>query len=160
MHVVHELWKLIAPCFDIIEKRIWQVLMHTAWTEVCCVQTGTTGAFVKDHQLFALLKAPKRRGECANVERLRGHVEQVVQHAADLAIQNTDQRCAARNFDTAELFNRETPSVFLIHRGHIIETVEIWQVLQVRAAFHQLFCTTVQQANMGVTTFNDLAVEL
>ena len=45
----------------------------------------------KNHQLFTLLKTPKRRGERSNVERLSRDVQKVVQHAANLGIKHADQ---------------------------------------------------------------------
>ena len=47
-----------------------QVLMHAADAEVVRVETRARGALVEHHQLLALLEAPERRRERADVERL------------------------------------------------------------------------------------------
>ena len=84
----------------------------------------------------------------------------MVQHAANFAKQHTDQAGAARHDRACQPFDGQAPSVFLVHRRHIIQPVEIGQVLQIGAAFHQLFGATVQQADMGVAAFDNLAVKL
>ena len=124
------------------------------------MKAGTAGALVEDHQLLALFKAPQRRGQRTDVHRLRRDVQKVVQDTADFRVQDPDQRGTAGHFDTAKLFDGQTPCMFLVHRRHIVEAVEIRQVLQVGAAFHQLFGATVQQADVRVAAFNDLAVQL
>ncbi|EKD61965.1 MAG: hypothetical protein ACD_54C00003G0001 [uncultured bacterium] len=50
--------------------------------------------------------------------------------------------------------------MFLVHRCHIVQPVEIRQVLKIGPAFHQLFGATVQQADMRVAAFDNLAVQL
>ena len=49
--------------------------------------------------------------------------------------------------------------MFLIHRGHVIQPVEIRQVLQVRPAFHQFFSAAMQQADVGITALYNLTVQ-
>ena len=50
--------------------------------------------------------------------------------------------------------------MLLVHRRDIIEPVKIGQVLQIGAAFHQLFRATMQQADMRVTALYDLSIQL
>ena len=50
--------------------------------------------------------------------------------------------------------------MLLVHRRHVVEPVEIRQVLQVGAALHQLLGAAVQQADVRVAALDDLAVEL
>ena len=45
--------------------------MHAAGAEIICVQARAGGALVEDHQLFALLEAPERRRERADIKGLR-----------------------------------------------------------------------------------------
>src|ERR1700736_6580407 len=120
----------------------------------------TRGAFIKYHQLLALFKTPQRRGERADVHRLRGDVEKMRQDTADLAIQNPDQLAAARHFNTEQLFRGETERVLLIHRRDIVEPVEIGDRLQVGLMLDQLFGAAVQEADVGIDAGDDLAVEL
>jgi N-dimethylarginine dimethylaminohydrolase len=48
------------------------------------MQARAAGALIEHHQLLALFKAPQRRGERANIKRLRRDVEHVREDAADL----------------------------------------------------------------------------
>ena len=103
--------------------------MNAAGPEIGRVKTCARCAFIEHHQLFALFKAPEWRGECANVHRLCGHVQKVRQHAADFGIQYADQGSATRHNRACQLFNGQAPSMFLVHWRHVIEPVQIWQVL-------------------------------
>ena len=87
-------------------------------------------------------------------------VQKMVQDPADFRIDDPDQACPARHRGVGQLFNRQTPSVFLVHGCHIIQPVEIGQVLQVSPALHQLFSAAMEQADMGIAAFNNLAVKL
>ncbi len=115
--------------------------MHPTGAEIGCVQTRTTGAFIKDHQIFAFFKPPKRRGQRANVHRLRRDIQQMRAGCAPISEferrESTTRGAAPAS--PGQLFNSQTPGVFLVHRGHIIKPVEIRQVLQVRPSFPSAF---------------------
>ena len=64
--------------------------MHAAGAEIVGVHAGAGSALVEHHQLLALLETPERRGERADVQRLRGHLQQVIEQAADLAEEHAD----------------------------------------------------------------------
>ena len=134
--------------------------MDTTRTEVSRVQTRTTGPLIKDHQLFALFKTPNRRRQRAHVKRLCCDVKQVVQNAADLAIQYANKARTAWHFHTCQLFNSQTPSVLLVHRADIIKAVKVRQVLQIGPALHELFRATVQKPDMRITALHNLTVQL
>ena len=117
------------------------------------------GALVKHHQLFALFKAPQRRGQRADVHRLRGDVEQMRQDAADLAVQHPDQLAAARHGYAEQLFRREAERVLLIHRRDIVEPVEIRDRLQIGLVLDQFLGAAMQQADMRIDAGDNFAVE-
>ena len=148
-----------APLHDIVQQRTRQVLMHPAGAEIGGVQARTTGAFIKHHQFFAFLKPPQRRGQRADIHRLRGDIQQVVQNTTNLGIKHPDQAGAARHHGACQTFNRQTPGMFLVHRCDVIQPVEIGQVLQIGPALHQLFSTAMQQPDMRVTPLHNLAVQ-
>ena len=133
--------------------------MYTTRSEIRGVQARAAGAFVEHHELFALFKAPERRRQRPNIHRLRGDVQKVVQNAANLGIEHANQRPTARHFHTCQLFNCQTPGMFLVHRRHVIQPVEIRQVLQIRPAFHQLFGAAMQQTDMRITALYYFAVK-
>ncbi len=55
-------------------------------------------ALVEHHQLLALLEAPERRRERADIHGLGGDVEEMREQAADLGIEHADElgRASAR----------------------------------------------------------------
>ncbi len=158
--IVHDLQERIAPGLDIVDQVGRQILMHATGAEIGRVQAGSAGALVEHHQLFAFLEAPQGRGQRAHVHGLRGHVQQMAENAADLGIQHPDQAGAARNLDTRQPFDGHAPGMFLIHRRDVIQPVQIGQVLQIGAAFHQLLGAAMQQPDMRVTAFDHLPVQL
>ena len=62
-------------------------------------------ALVELHQLLALLEAPQRRRDGADVERVGRDVEQVVQDAGDLGEQHADVLGARRRRDAEQLLD-------------------------------------------------------
>src|SRR6185437_9140476 len=97
----------VAPGVDIVDELLRQILMHAAGAEIIGVQARAGGALVEHHELLALLEAPERRREGADIERLRRDVEKVVENAADLAIENADELSAPRHLDIGELLDGE-----------------------------------------------------
>ena len=151
--------EMVGPFLDIVDQRGRQVLVHAAGPEIGRVQARAAGAFVEDHQLLAFLEAPERRRQSAHVHGLRGDVQQVVQDAPDLRVEHADQAGAARHLHPRQLLDRQAPGMFLVHRRHVVEPVQVGQVLQVGARFHQLLGPAMQQADMRVAAFHDLAVQ-
>src|SRR5947207_5872019 len=64
--------------------------------------SSARGALVKPHQLLALLEAPQRRGERADVHRLRRHVEEMREQPSDLAIEDANELPALGHRDRSE----------------------------------------------------------
>ena len=134
--------------------------MHAARTKVGGVQPRTASTLVEHHELLAFLEPPERRGQGSHIQCLRRHVQQVVQDAPDLRIQDPDQRCPTGNLGAGQPFDREAPSMFLVHWRHVVQPVEIWQVLEVGAAFHQLLGAAMKKADMRVAALDNLSVKL
>ena len=139
-----------------------QVLVDTARTEVSRVQTRTTGPLVKDTSAFRALQSPRTGGVSAPTsKRLRCHVEQVVQNAADLAIQHANKArhgAALPHLSAFQSPRHQACSWFIVR--DIIKAVKVQQVLQIGPALHELFRATVQQADMRITPLNNLTVKL
>ena len=91
VEVVDHLQERVAERLDVVDQRRRQVLVDAAGPEVVGVEARAGRALVEDHQLLALLEAPERRREGADVHRLRGDVEEVREDAADLAEQHADE---------------------------------------------------------------------
>ena len=158
--IVADLEERIAERLDVVDQLRRQVLMHAADAEVRRVHARARGALVEHHQLLALLEAPQRRGERADVHRLRGDVEDVRQQPPDLAEQHADELRAPRHLQMQELFRREAEGVLLVHRRDVVEPVEIRDRLQIGLVLDQLLGAAMQEPDMRIDALDDLAVEL
>jgi hypothetical protein len=125
LDVVANLEERIAERPDVLEKLWRQVLVHAPDAKIVRVHASARGAFVKHHQLLALLEAPERRRERAHVHRLRRHIEEMREQAPDLAIEDADELPAPGHRDAEQLLGCQTERVFLIHRRDVIESVEV-----------------------------------
>ena len=133
--------------------------MDAAGTEIGGVQACAGGTLVEHHELLALLETPQRRGERADVQRLRGDVQQMVQDAADLREQHADQLAALRHLDAQKALDGDREGMLLVHRRDVIEPVEIGHGLQVGLGLDQLFGAAMQQADMRIDAVDHLAVQ-
>jgi len=117
LDVVANLEERIAERPDVLEKLWRQVLVHAPDAKIVRVHASARGAFVKHHQLLALLEAPERRRERAHVHRLRRHIEEMREQAADLAIEDADELAALGHRDAEQLLGCQTERVFLSDAG-------------------------------------------
>ena len=85
VEIVEHLQERVAERLDVVDELGRQVLVHAAGPEIVGVHARAGGALVEDHQLLALLEAPERRRQRADVHRLRRDVEEMREQAADLA---------------------------------------------------------------------------
>ena len=99
LQIVAHFQERIAERRDVVDQLRRQILMHAADAEISRMHARARGALVEPHQLLALLETPQRRGERADVHRLRGDVEKMRQQPADLAIKHADELRASRHFD-------------------------------------------------------------
>jgi len=84
----------------------------------------------------------------------------VSEETPDFGIEHADQLTTARHFDAEHALDRQGKGMLLVHRGHVVEAVEIGNRLQVGLVFDQLFGAAVKQADVRIDTFNKLAIEL
>ncbi len=150
----------IAERLDVVDQLRRQVFVHPAGSKIGRVHARARRPLVEHHQLLAFLEAPERRRQRAHVERLRRDVQQMIEDAADLAIEHADQLPAPRHLDAQELLDRKAEGVLLVHRRDVVEPVEIRDRLQVRLVLDQLLGAPVQQPDVRVHALHDLAVEL
>ncbi len=149
----------IAEPADVLDEFRRDVLVHAAGAEIGCVHARARRTLIEHHKLFALLEAPQRRGERAHVHRLRGDVEEMRKQPADLGIEHADQLSADGHGDAQQLFDGERPGVFLVHRRHIVEPVEVRHGLKIGLVFDQLLGAAMQQPDMRIDAGADLPVE-
>ena len=134
--------------------------VHAAHAEILGVHAAARGALVEHHQLLALLEAPQRRGQRADVHRLRRDVEEVRQEAADLAVEHADELGALGDLEAEQLFDGKAEGVLLVHRRDVVEPVEVADGLQVGLVLDQLLGAAMQEADVRIDALHHLAVEL
>ena len=134
--------------------------MDPARPEIMRVHARAGSALIEDHEFFALFKAPERRRQRANIHGLRRHIEQVVEHPADLAIQHAHIFAAPRHGDAGQLFSGHAEGVLLIHRRDVVEAVEIADALEIGLVLEQFLGAAVKQADMRIDALDNLAVQL
>ena len=157
--VVTDRREALGPAVDVLDQLIGQVLVDAARPEIVGMQTSATGALVEDHQLFAFLEAPQRRRQGSDIHGLCRNVQQMVEDATNLGIEHPDEAAPDRHLDAQKFFDGQAEGMFLVHRRHIVEPVEIRHVLKVGPGLHQLFGPAMQQPDMGIDPFDDFAVK-
>ena len=160
LDVVADFEEGIAERVDVGDELRRQILMHAAGAEIGRMHAAAGGPLVEHHQLLALLEAPEWRRQRADIHRLRGDVEEMREQAADLGIEHAYELGAHRHGHADELLHGECISMLLVHRRHVVETVEIGQRLEIGLVLDQLLGAAVKQADMRVDALDDLAVEL
>ena len=157
--VVQNGGEFVGPIENVVQQVFREVLVDASRPEIRRVQPGAARSLVEDHEFFAFVESPKRRRQGTHVHRLGGHVQQVVENTADFTVEYADKLRAPRDRRTCQPFDRKAPGVFLVHRRHIIQPVEIRQVLKVGTAFHQFFRSPMEKPDMRVAPLDNLAIE-
>ena len=160
LDVVADFEERVAKGIDVGDELGRQILMHAAGTEIGGMHAATGSALVEHHQLLALLEAPERRRERADIQGLRRDVEEMRQQPPDLGIEHADELAALRHGHADELLDRERIGMLLVHRRDIVEPVEIRQRLEIGLVLDQLLGAAMQQADMRIDAVDHLAVEL
>ncbi len=158
--VVDHLEERVTEGADVVDQLLRQVLVHATRAEIGRVHAAAAGTLVENHELLALLEAPERWGERADVHRLGRDVEEMREEPADLGIENADELAATRHGDPKEPLDGKREGMLLVHRRDVIEPIEIRHCLEVRLVLDQLLGAAVKQADMRVDAFDDLAVKL
>ena len=84
----------------------------------------------------------------------------MVQHAGDFREQRADPFATIGHLDPQQLLNRQRKRMFLRHRRHIIESIEIGQRLNIALVLNQLLGATMQQPDMRISPLHHFAVHL
>ena len=158
--VVEHLQERIAPGVDVVDQLGRQILMHAADAEILGVHARAGGALIEHHQLLALVEAPQRRRQRADVHGLRGDVQQMREMAADLGEQHADELGAARHLDAEQALGREAEGVLLVHGRDVVEPVEVADGLQIRLVLDQLLGAAMQKTDVRIDALDHLTVEL
>jgi hypothetical protein len=84
----------------------------------------------------------------------------MVQNAGDFTKQGTDVLGADWDVDVQQLLDSQREALLVGHHRDIIESVKVWQGLEVCPVLDELLCASVQQSNVGVGAHNLLSVQL
>ncbi len=160
LDVVADFEERVAEGVDVGDQLGRQILMHAARADIGGMHAAAARALVEHHQLLALLEAPERRRERADIHGLRGDVEEMREQPADLGIEHADELGALRHGDADQLLDRERIGMLLVHRRHVVEPVEIGQRLEIGLVLDQLLGAAMQQPDMRIDALDHLAVEL
>ena len=145
---------------DVVDQLRRQVGVHAAHAEILGVHAAARGALVEHHQLLALLEAPQRRGERADVHGLRRDVEEMREQAPDLGVEHADELRALGDVQPSSFSAaRQKACSWFIGRD-VVEPVEIADRLQVGLVLDQLLGAAMQEADMRIDALHHLAVEL
>ena len=117
------------------------------------------GRFVAVHQVFPLAEGIQEHGHGADIKRVRAQPEQVIEDAGDLVEHDPEVLRARRGFNFKQLLDRAHVGVLVAHHGHVIQPVHVADAVVVGLAFGQFLGAPMQQANVRVDAFHDLAVQ-
>ena len=81
--------------------------MHAAGTHIGGMHAAAARPLIEHHELLALLEAPERRGERADIHGLRGDIEEMGEQPADLGVEDADELRPLRHRDAHKLLDGE-----------------------------------------------------
>ena len=135
------------------------VEQHAADARVAGVKPLARGVLDDVVNLLALLKAVQKRGERAQVERRRAHVEQVIVQPHQLGQDRPQILAPRRQLDAQQLLDRMMPGDLVRHRRDVIHPVDDRHVLVEVEMLAQLLEPAVQVADVRHRVDDLLAVE-
>ena len=150
----------IDPIADIDQQLLGHVLVDPPGAEPGAVHPCTRCPFEEIHAVFAKFEHPQVRRHRTDVHDVGTDIEHVVADPRQLREQHAQILRPLGHFDVEQLFDREDVAVFLRQRRTVVEPVEIRQRLQIGLVLDQLFGAAVEQSDMRIDAFDDLAVEL
>ena len=80
--------------------------MHAARAKIGGMQARARGPFVELHQPLAFFEPPENWGHGADIDGEGGDVEDMVENAANFAIEHADVLAAPRHLNPQKPFNR------------------------------------------------------
>lgn len=118
------------------------------------------GVDITYHQLLTLFETPQEGSKSANIHSVGQNGHQVVENSGNLAEHGSDPLCSLRYLDVEELLDGKGEDLLVGHHGNIVQTIKVWECLEVGLVFNQLLGTAVQETDVGVCTDNLFTIEL
>lgn len=158
--LVDAVTELGGPLVDIIQKTNWDILVNTTWSDVGGVETSSGNTLVELHQLLSLLETPQERSQSSNIHSVGQDRHKMVKDTGDLSEESSDPLCTLWNLNVEKLLNSKREALLVGHHGDVIQTIKVWQCLQVCLVLNQLLSSSVQQSDVWIRANNLLSVEL
>tara|TARA_R110002003_G_scaffold126_42_gene11790 strand:+ start:986 stop:1555 length:570 start_codon:yes stop_codon:yes gene_type:complete len=83
----------------------------------------------------------------------------MVQDPSDFTKQGTDVLGALRDLNVQQFLHSERETLLIGHHRNVVQTVKVWQRLQICPVLDELLCASVQQSNVRIGAHNLLAIE-
>ena len=112
------------------------------------------------HEILALAKSVEENGHGPDVEPVGAEPHQVIQDPGDLVEHHSDVLGTQRRLDAEQPLDRHHVGVLVAHHGHVVETVHVADALIERLALGELLRRAMEQPDMRVRPFDDLAFHL
>ena len=83
----------------------------------------------------------------------------MVEDSGNLAEHCSDPLGTLGHLDIEQLLNSERVDLLVGHHRNVVQTIKVWQGLEVGLVLDQLLSTTMEQTDVGVCTNDFLAIE-
>lgn len=83
----------------------------------------------------------------------------MVQQTRDLVIKDANNLPAPRGNYPKKPLDGDTEGMLVSERRDLVEPIEVGNILKVRPILYQFLGSTMKKANMGVDSFDNLAVQ-
>ncbi len=157
-HIVDHLAETVNKAGDIILHAARNILMNAARANIRRMKPRAGCAFVKLQNFVAFLKEPQQRCGRTNVDNHRADIETMVSDTREFAENNAQIFRTQRHIAAEQFLHRQRIAMLKIHWRNVIQPVKIRHGLQVGLVLNQLFCATVQQADMWIGTLDHFTV--
>ena len=119
----------------------------------------TRNGLVHIKKILTFTERVDQDGGTAAIITMRAEPHQVIQQTRDFREHHTDVLRTHRHLNAEQLLDGQAIRVLIAHHGHIVQTVHVWQRLDERLMLSQLLSRAVQQADVRISTLNNLTIQ-
>lgn len=84
----------------------------------------------------------------------------MVQDTSDFAKEGSDVLGTIGDLNVQQLLDSKSKALLVCHHGDIVQTVKVWQSLEIGLVLDQLFGSSVEQTDVGISSDNFFTAEL
>ena len=133
-------------------------MSRAARCQVAVRQTSATRLLEQVEDNLALAKRIQKRAECAQVEPIRAHTDEVAGNPTEFPDQHAEHHRFLRNLHADQLFDGQRHAEIHVHPGQVVHAVRVRDPLNRRQVLTDLLGTAVQVAQMRCDLVNDFPV--